>query len=181
MMKLDRTVRRITFIMSLISYAGLLAIMMLNVGDVFTTKAFTKPISGAYEITEVLLLCTVMASFAYAQSQKTHINMSIFVKHFPRPVKFSVFGLMGLLGAATAAAVGYAAILQTQSAIDRGAETAVLQIPMYPFYIVEAIAMFVFAIALLYDALLSFGAIVNDEYAKVVTSDWAEDPERAAL
>jgi len=179
MMKLDKTVRRITFIMSLISYTGLLAIMMLNVADVFTTKAFTKPVSGAYEITEVLLLCTVMASFAYAQSQKTHINMTLFIKRFPRAVKFSVFGSMGLLGAATAAAVGYAAILQTQSAIDRGAETAVLQIPMYPFYIVEAVAMIGFAGALLYDAVLSFGAIFRDDYLRVVIADWADESEHA--
>jgi len=173
MLKLSKIVRKITFVMSLISYAGLLAIMLLNVADVFTTKAFTEPISGAYEISEVLLLCTVMASFAYAQSQKTHINMSIVVKHFPRALKFAVYGFMGLLAAATAAAVGYAAILQTQSALDRGAETAVLAIPMYPFYIVEAIAMFVFAIALLYDALMAFGAIRSDRYMEYVTSDWA--------
>jgi TRAP-type C4-dicarboxylate transport system permease small subunit len=157
----------------LISYGGLLGIMLLNVVDVLMTKAFTAPISGAYEITEVLLLCTVMAAFAYTQSQRTHINMTIFVKHFPRAVKFSVYGLMGLLGAATAAAVGYAAILQTQSALEKGAETAVLGIPMYPFYIVEAIAMFVFALALLYDTVLAFGAIRSDKYQEIVTSDWA--------
>ena len=39
--------------------AGVLAIMLLNVGDVFSTKIFTKPVTGAYEITEVLLLLTV--------------------------------------------------------------------------------------------------------------------------
>lgn len=173
MWKIGKIVRRVTFIMSLVSYAGLLAIMLLNVADVFTTKAFTQPISGAYEVTEVLLLCTVMASFAYAQSQRTHITMSLFVKHFPRVLKFSVFGLMALLAAGTAAAVGYAAVQQTQSAIERGMETAVLGIPMYPFFIVEAIAMFVFAIALLYDAVMTFGAIWGDKYEEYVTSDWA--------
>ena len=179
MLRLNKIVRRLTFLMSLISYAGLLAIMLLNVTDVFAAKAFTKPISGSYEITEVLLLCTVMTSFAYAQSQKTHINMTLLIKRFPRALKFSVFGTMGLLGAATAAAVGYAAILQTQSAIEKGTETAVLEIPMYPFYIVAAIAMIVFAIALLYDAVLSFGAVFSDEYRRVVTADWADESEHA--
>ena len=55
-------------------------------------------------------------------------------------------------GAATAGAVGYAAILQAQSALDRNAVTSVLEIPLYPFYYIEAIAMFFFAAVLLYDA-----------------------------
>lgn len=173
MMRILKIVRRVTFAMSLVSYAGILIIMLLNVADVFLTKTFTAPISGAYELTEVLLLCTVMASFAYGQSQRTHINMTIVVKRLPRFLKFSIYGVMGLLGAATAAAVGYAAILQTQSSWEKGAETAVLQIPMWPFFVVEAVAMIVFALALLYDALMSFGAIRSDKYEEYVTSDWA--------
>ena len=166
-------VRRVTFIMSLVSYAGVLAIMLLNVTDVFTTKTFTKPVTGAYEITEVLLLCTVMASFAYGQSQRTHINITLIVKRLPRVLKFSIYGLMGVLASATAAAVGYAAVLQTQAAMEKGAETAVLGIPMWPFYLVEAIAMFVFTVALLHDAVMAFGAIRNDRHQEYVTSDWA--------
>ena len=159
--------------MSLVSYAGVLAIMMLNVADVFMTKSFTKPIQGSYEITEVLLLCTVMASFAYAQSQKAHINMGMVLKRFPRPLALAVYSFMGLLSAATAGAVGYAAILQAQSAMEKNAVTSVLDIPLYPFYYVEAVAMFFFALVLLYDAVFAAIAVRNDKYAEMVISSWA--------
>ncbi len=173
MLRFGRIVDRFTLAVSLVSYAGVLAIMLLNVGDVFTTKFFTAPITGAYEITEVLLLCTVMASFAYAQSQKAHINMGMILKRLPRSVAFAVYSFMGVLSAATAGAVGYAAVLQAQSAMDRNAVTSVLQIPLYPFYYVEAIAMFFFALVLLYDAVFAFIAIRSDKYAEMVESTWA--------
>ncbi len=174
MIRFGKIVNRVTLAISMVSYAGVLAIMLLNVADVLLTKAVTKPVTGAYEITEVLLLCTVMASFAYGQSKKTHINMTLFIKYLPSGSKFIVYGLMGLLSAATAGAVGYAAILQAQSAMDKGAVTSVLLIPLYPFYYVEAVAMFVFAVVLLYDALLALGAVWNERWREIVASDWSE-------
>lgn len=172
MIKLGKIVSKATFIVSLISYGGVVAIMLLNVVDVLFTKLLNKPVSGAYEITEVLLLCTVMASFAYAQSKKAHINMTILVKKFPKTLRFLIFGLMGLLSAGCAAVVGYAAILQALSAIDKGTITSVLAIPMYPFYYVEAAAMLVFALVLLYDTVLAFMAICSKKYEELVTSSW---------
>ncbi|MDR2133133.1 MAG: TRAP transporter small permease [Clostridiales Family XIII bacterium] len=172
MIKAGKIVGRVTFAVALVSYAGALLIMLLNVADVLLTKLLARPIIGAYEITEILLLCTVMASFAYGQSKKAHINMAMIVRRLPRIVKFSVFGVMGLLSTAAAAAVGYAAALQAESAIIKGVETNVLLIPMYPFYCVESVAMFVLALALLYDAALSFAAIKSAECEEAVTSAW---------
>lgn len=173
MMRIETYLRRLTLIVSLVSFAGVLAIMLLNVGDVFATKFFTKPITGTYEITEVLLLLTVMASFAYAQSQKAHINMGLIIKRFPTSVGLIVYAVMGALSAATAGVVGYAAVLQAQSAMGRNMVTSVLEIPMYPFYYVEAIAMFLFTLVLLYDAVFAAVAVRNKKYAEVVISNLA--------
>ncbi len=173
MIKVGKIINKITFIMSLVSYGGVVAIMLLNVIDVVMNKTANKPVTGAYEITEVLLLCTVMASFAYGQSKKSHINMTMFVKPMPRFLRFFLFGLMGLLSTATALAVSYAAILQAQSALSKGSVTSVLMIPLYPFYGVEAFAMFIFALVLLYDTILAFAAIFSKKYEEIVTSNWA--------
>jgi TRAP-type C4-dicarboxylate transport system permease small subunit len=165
-------VGRVSFAVGLIGYAGALLIMLLNVADVILTKLLSRPIIGAYEITEVLLLCTVMASFAYGQSKKAHINMTMIVRRLPRVVKFSVYGLMGLFSTATAIVVGYAALLQAESAMSKGVETNVLLIPMYPFYCIEALSMFVLALTLLYDAVLAFAALRNKTCEEAVVSAW---------
>jgi len=48
MLRLGRMIDKATFVVSLVSYGGVLAIMILNVADVFMTKSFVKPIQGAY-------------------------------------------------------------------------------------------------------------------------------------
>lgn len=173
MLKIGKYLRRISTAVSMLSYGGIFAIMILNVIDVFTTKVFLRTVTGAYEITEMLLLITVFTAFAYGQTERVHIHITMLIKHFPRPVKFSLYGLMGLLSAFVAGLVGYAAVIHGLSALAKGSVTAVLMIPMYPFYFVESVAMFGLAIVLLYDALVSFVAIGSDECAEFVTSDWA--------
>lgn len=174
MLKTGNIISKVTFVISLISYGGVLIIMLLNVVDVCLAKLLSKPIVGAYEITECLLLCTVMASFAYAQSQKAHINMSLIIKRFPRVIKFSLFGLMGLLSTGTAGVVGYAAFVQAGNAIAKGTQTTVLGIPMFPFYYIESAAMFVFAIALLFDTIMAFMALGSKQMEEIVVSSWAD-------
>jgi TRAP-type C4-dicarboxylate transport system permease small subunit len=174
MLKIGKIVERTTLVVSLVSYFGIVAIMLLNVADVLMTKLFVRPITGAYEITECLLLCTVIGSFAYAQSKKSHINMTLVIKFFPRVLRYFIFGLMGLLSTGTAAAVGYAALLQASSALGKGTITSVLSIPLYPFYYIEALAMLVFALALFYDTILAFIAIFSRKYEELVVSTWTE-------
>jgi TRAP-type C4-dicarboxylate transport system permease small subunit len=174
MIKAGIIINKAAFAVSIVSYCGIALIMLLNVADVVLNKLFGSPIKGAYEITEVLLLCTVIGSFAYGQTKKAHINMTLLIKAFPKFLRFFIYGLMGLLSTGTAAVIGYAAILQAASAIDKGTITSVLFIPMYPFYYVEAAAMFVFALTLLYDSVLSFTAIFSKKYAEIVVSAWNE-------
>jgi len=171
--EIGKYIDKMTFIVSLVSYGGVIAIMLLNVVDVLMTKTLNRSFTGAYEISEVLLLCTVMASFAYGQSKKTHINITLVVKIFPRSLKFFVFGLMELLSTVTAFAVGYAAVVQAQSSMVKGAVTSVLLIPLYPFYYIEAIAMFVFSFALLYDTVIVFIAAFSTRHEDMVTYDLA--------
>ncbi|MCX8032498.1 MAG: TRAP transporter small permease [Thermoleophilia bacterium] len=173
MERIGKILSRLTLALSLVSFAGVIVLMVLNVADVVMTKTAASPIPGAYEISEVLLLCTIMASFAYGQTNKTHINMTLFLKYLPKFLALPVYGVMGLLSGGTAGAVGYAAVLQAKSAIQKGAQTGVLAIPLYPFYYVEAVAMFIFALVLLFDAVVAFAAVRDERLRHMVTADWS--------
>ncbi len=170
--KIDHAFARVTGVMSVVSYAGCIAIMLLNVLDVLLTKLLGSPIVGAYEITQRLLMCTVFASFAYAQTNKTHINMTLLITHFPRVLKFVIFTLMGCLSVYIAATVGYAAFTQAAVSMAKGTVTDVLYIPLYPFFYMESIAMYVFSACLVWDTVLSFLAIFKDDCADMVTASW---------
>jgi len=169
--KIERAFGKFTKAICYISFIGIAAIVLLNVADVVLAKIY-KPVLGAYEITQRLLLCTVFASFAYAQTKKTHINMIIVVERLPRAIRFILFTLMSLLSVFAACALTYAAYYQGGISMDLGTATEVLYIPLYPFFYVEALAMAAFVIVLIFDTVMSFIAIFKEDFAKHVMSGW---------
>ena len=69
--------------------------------------------------------------------------------------------------------MGYAAVLQAQLATASHYTTGVLKFVTYPFFWVEAVTMFVFAIAMLFDVVRSVIAIFNKEFADEIQSFWS--------
>ena len=169
--KADKWVGKFTKVICYISFAGIIAIVVLNVADVLLAKV-SKPILGAYEITQRLLLCTVFASFAYTQTKKGHINMTILIVKFPRVVRFSLYTLTSLLSVFAAGALTYAAYYQGGVSMGINAATEILYIPLYPFFYVQALAMAAFTIVLIFDAVMSIIGIFREDFARHVMSQW---------
>ena len=170
--KISAGMEKFTTAVGYFSFFCVLVMMLMNVGDVALNKLFNKNIIGAYEITQRLLMCAVFASFAYAQSKKAHINMTIIIEKLPRAPRFIIFTLMSLLSIAAAAAMTWAAYLQTLDCIAKNYVTEVLYIPLWPFYVVEIIAMAIFTVTILYDTILYVIAIARDDYAEMIQKDW---------
>ena len=168
----NEIMHRVTQAIALVSFVCVLLMMLMNVADVLMGYLLRTHILGAYELTQRMLMCAVFTAFAYGQSKKSHINMTIVIVHFPRPLRFSVFTLMSLLSVLAAGAMTYAAAVQTGVAISTGYMTEVLYIPLWPFYVVETAAMALFTLALLYDTVLSILAIFREDVAKLVQADW---------
>ena len=171
--KISARIAGFTKAVGCISFACVVCMMLLNVADVVLGKLWSIRIIGAYELTQRMLMCAVFTSFAYGQSKKSHICMTILIAKFPRAVRFSLFTLMSLLSVLAAGAMTWAAAAQTLVSIRSGYMTEVLYIPLYPFYIVETLAMLIFTLALLYDTALSAIAIFREDYAKMIQSEWS--------
>ena len=170
--KISAGMEKFTTVVGYFSFICVILMMLMNVGDVVLNKLINKNIIGAYEITQRLLMCAVFASFAYAQSKKAHINMTIVIEKFPRALRFIVFTLMSLLSVVAAGAMTWAAYIQTLDCIAKGYVTEVLYIPLWPFYVVEIIAMAIFTVTIIYDTILYVIAIFRDDYAEMIQKDW---------
>lgn len=170
--KISSGVEKFTTFVGCFSFICVVAMMLLNVGDVLLNKITNKNILGAYEITQRLLMCAVFSSFAYAQSKKAHINMTIIIEKLPRPIRFILFSLMSVLSVVAAGAMTWAAYVQTLDCINKGYVTEVLYIPLWPFYVVMTIAMAIFTITIIYDTILYIIAIFRDDYAEMIQEDW---------
>ena len=171
--KFHTAVSRFTQAIALISFVCVMAMMLMNVADVIIGYLFNTHVLGAYELTQRMLMCAVFTAFAYGQSKKSHINMTIVIVHFPRPLRFILFTLMSILSVLAAGAMTYAAAVQTGVAISTGYMTEVLYIPLWPFYVIETVSMGIFTLALIYDTILSFIAIFREDYAKMIQAEWS--------
>ena len=171
--RISTFVERVTVWVATVSFICVLIMMLMNVADVVIAFLFQTHILGAYELTQRLLMCAVFTAFAYGQAKKSHINMTIIIVHFPRPLRFLMFSLMGILSVIAAGAMTYAAAFQTGVAVDAGYMTEVLYIPLWPFYVIETAAMALFTLTLLYDTVLSVIAIFREDYAQMIQAEWS--------
>lgn len=170
--KTDKFVYRVAEYTSLVGFVGAIFLMVLNVVDIIGTKIFSAPIIGAYEISQYVLLCTIFSVFAYAQVNKKHINMTIFITHFARPVKLIIYGALQALSTVITVILAIAAFVQTGVDIESNKISDVLYFPIWPFMVVEGVCMVIFAFTLAWDTILAFMALKNDEAYQMVTSTW---------
>jgi len=171
MRKIEEVIGKLTGAISIISYIGFFFIMLFTVADVVLRFALSSPILGSYEIVERAMFCSVFASFAYAQSQKAHINITMLIDLFPVKLKLFCLSLTGMLSTCAAVFIAYAATKQANTAWAASYATSVLSIPLYPFYWTEFLCMLAFAATLLYDAIKYFFAIFNEDIARRVLSE----------
>ena len=171
--KTSAAVGRVTQAIAVVSFVCVVVMMLMNVVDVILGYLFQTHVLGAYELTQRMLMCAVFTAFAYGQSKKSHINMTIVIVHFPRPLRFAIFTLMSILSVLASGAMTYAAAVQTGVAVSTGYMTEVLYIPLWPFYVIETGAMALFTLALCYDTVLSFLAIFREDYDRMIQADWA--------
>ena len=168
----DKIIAKISSVWSLLSYITMVAVMLLITVDVLLRKICQVTIVGSYEIVERCLLVLVFCGFAYGQTNRAHIHVTLFLSMFNKKVALFLFGIWHVLSFAGAVFTGYAMILQTQYAIEAGTWTPVLQIPLWPFYIVSAIGMFIFALTIVWDAIQCFVGLGSQEWADNIMSSW---------
>ena len=120
LLKIGKGLSKAVSYFTLISFIGTLAMMLLNCADVFMSKIFLRPITGAYEITQLLMLCTVMASYAYGQTNHTHINMGLIIGKFHPIPKYLLSGILELISTGIAGVPAAAVSTAGTETLDNG-------------------------------------------------------------
>ena len=175
MVKIKKWTDNAAMVVAIISIIGYIAIVLLTLADIIGRKVFNTPISGSYELVERMMLIAVFSSFAYAQTQRSHINVTIIVERLPRPFKHSLLGLMSLISVAISGVLAFAAYRQSGLALADSTVTGVLYIPLFPFFVIETIAMIFFTIILIIDTYIIFAGIWNNKWYEQVNKEFAMD------
>ena len=104
---------RLEFLAASVAGIGVLAMMLLGGLDVLTTNALNRPIPGAYEIIETLMVASIFLALALSQAQGRQIRVELItdrmaprsrdlVQVFSDACSLTVYGFIAWYGAKAA-------------------------------------------------------------------------------
>jgi TRAP-type transport system small permease protein len=137
-----------------LSYVGNVAIagmMLLTSADVTGRYFFNRPVLGAYEITEYLMLIMVFSFLALAQRDKVHISVDIVFNRLPARLQAVLDRLDHALCLVMMVIVAWMGVYHVLDLKKTGEVSTLLKIPDYPFAIFLVLGCVVMSIEFLRD------------------------------
>lgn len=90
--------RRLIALAATIAGLSAFALMWLVDINVITRRLYNAPIPGSVEISQALLVLTIMLGLAFAQSTGAHLRVTIITDRLPRRLRRQLFALAALIG-----------------------------------------------------------------------------------
>jgi len=141
---------------------GILMVMMfLTVVDVFLRFAFDKPIVGAYEMSEFMMVILVFFALAYTETIKGHIRVDVLVSHFPPRAQAIIDSTTYFLGLGVLALIVWQNFLVGMVKLKAGEITGSIPLPVGPFHMVIVFGAALFCLVMLVNLLDSLAKAVQ--------------------
>ncbi|MEP2783281.1 MAG: TRAP transporter small permease [Pseudoruegeria sp.] len=111
----------------------LFCLVLVTCVDVIGRYFFSAPLSGAFEITELLLAALVFAALPLTTERKEHIEVDLLNVVLPDTIQRYLSAFAGLFSAAVLATLSWRLGSHALQAAMDGATTNALAIPLAPF------------------------------------------------
>jgi TRAP-type C4-dicarboxylate transport system permease small subunit len=118
-----------------ISMCMLLMMMLLTVYDVAARYFFSRPVAGAYEFTEFLLVIMVASALAFTQIQGRHISVDLLFFRLGSKGRRITQCTSSVICLATYLLIAWQSVKAGQTQWRHGVISGAFQIPLWPFYI----------------------------------------------
>ena len=145
---LEKKLHKATHLISSISQVALLLMVLLITIDVFLRTFLNNPISGVLEISEYLLLLIVFTQIAYAQKNKRHVCVDIVLNKLSVKYRLVIEIITKGISLLLFILISWQSFLQ---ALVNNESSAVLSIPVSPFFLIIALGSILLALILLID------------------------------
>lgn len=174
----SKTVRVITRAALWVSLAALFVMMILMVVDVGGRYLFNRPLSGGYELVELLMIPCALMAIAYCEQKRGHLTMEFAVDRLPpRPrAGFEFFNT--IVAFVLYLCMGIWLLMSAIEEIGTGRYSGILQIPIYPFKFVAAFSMFAMTLQLILTTVTFFSIMTGKSSYDELSKDVPDGTER---
>jgi TRAP-type C4-dicarboxylate transport system permease small subunit len=120
--------------------AGALVVLMFITGiDVVGRYVFSRPLLGAFEMSELALAAIILLGWAYTQSVKGHIDIDLLYNHLPEVIKTVLDFFIPLLGLFLFSFITWQGILFVMDSLGWNETTEMVNIPVWIFKLIIVI------------------------------------------
>jgi len=141
-----------------VSMAAAFFLMVMTTVHAIIRKFFgSGGIVDSLGITELVMALIIFCSLAYMESERGHVRMDILANKIPGRGKYFLNGVLLLITGVFIFIMFWANAGNIVTIYGRGAATAVLHIPTWPFVIVMCVGLFVYAVTVLLHGIECFG------------------------
>lgn len=127
--------------------AALVAILGLTVLDITGRSAFNRPVPGTVEVTSMALVVVVFLAVAHSEDMGDHITIDLIYERLPKPAQWVFDVFADLFGVVVVGLLAFQLYHFTLRNMVSGAETPVLEWPIWPFVLVAALGALGYAVA----------------------------------
>ena len=134
-MKIIDTIPRIA---GLVAMGVLFLLMLLTVADVVLRATLNKPIIGATEIAEQMMVVIVFLGLGWCALQGKQIKVDLFVARYAPGSQRIIDLFIYIVGMILVAMICWRTILASLTVKELGLTCAYIDVPKYPFYALAA-------------------------------------------
>lgn len=153
---LDAAARRLAGALNGVGVASLVVLLAVTVVDVSGRYLFNRPLLGALELSEFMLVFLVFCGLASTDLKNGHVTVDVVVERFRPRLQGVSDGVAALLGTGLWAVIAWRSAAQAEKVRVVGEVSSNLVLPIYPFIWTAAIGSGLFACVLLIRALKAF-------------------------
>jgi TRAP-type C4-dicarboxylate transport system permease small subunit len=158
---LNRVVHPLVRIINSVAAGVLAAMMFLTAMDVLLRYIFNRPISGAMELTQYMMVILVGFGLAYCAFVKGLVSVEVLTSRFSPRVQAILNSITYFLSFGFFSLVTWQSIKYIRLQFESNLVSAVLLIPTYPFVAMLALGSLVFSLVLLVQFLDYLSQVVN--------------------
>ena len=125
--------RLCVMVLTKLGAVSLFGMMCLTTVDVVGRYLFNRPVVGAFELTEFLVLILIFSYLPFTQAQDGHVAVELVVSHLPKPARTAISLFNHLIAFFLMALFTWKGIEKGLEFIATGENSPNLGLPSYPF------------------------------------------------
>jgi TRAP-type C4-dicarboxylate transport system permease small subunit len=158
---LKKVVSPISRVLGDISMVVIVLVTLLVVTDVCLRRLFDAPIMGSHDLSSLAFSIIVFLPLAWCAINDGHVELNLVVKRLPKTAQLSIEVIIMFITTVILGLMSWQILVQGTKLQVANQETALLEIPVYPFIYLAALGSAVLTLAFLIRFIHSLSIIIE--------------------